>query len=178
MQRHVLAGTEWAVPDYYSDLVPIGAGAFGSVCSAIDSRMEGDDEEEGGQRVAVKKLQGWDQGSEVAKRTYREIQVMKFLGSHDNVIGMSDLFTSVGEDGGTDLYIGMELMETDLNQVLLSQALDADQIKYVVYQILCALKFVHSAGIIHRDLKAGNLATNSELDIKVIDFGLVQFLPL
>ena len=46
--------------------------------------------------------------------------------------------------------------------------------KYVVYQILKALKFLHSAELLHRDIKPSNLLMNSECHVKLCDFGLMR----
>ena len=50
----------------------------------------------------------------------------------------------------------------------------ADQI---IYKLLCALKYLHSANVIHRDLKPGNILINSNGDVKVCDFGIARSLP-
>ena len=48
--------------------------------------------------------------------------------------------------------------------------------KYIVYQLLKALKFIHSGELIHRDLKPSNILLNSECLVKVADFGLARSL--
>jgi serine/threonine protein kinase len=50
--------------------------------------------------------------------------------------------------------------------------LNQDHIKYLIYQLLRALKYLHSANVIHRDLKPSNLAITEECDLTVLDFGL------
>ena len=71
-----------------------------------------------------------------------------------------------------DVYIVTDLMETDLRQIIKSdQKLSEEHIQYFVYQILRALKYMHSANVLHRDLKPQNLLLNSNCELKVCDFG-------
>ena len=49
-------------------------------------------------------------------------------------------------------------------------------IKSVIYQVLCGLKFIHSANVLHRDLKPGNLLVNADCQLKICDFGLARVL--
>jgi serine/threonine protein kinase len=59
-------------------------------------------------------------------------------------------------------------METDLHRVIYSrQNLTDDHIQYFLYQILCALKYIHSAGVLHRDLKPSNILLNADCHLKV-----------
>ena len=61
-----------------------------------------------------------------------------------------------------------DLMETDLHRIVYSrQPLTDDHVQYFIYQILRALKYMHSANVIHRDLKPSNLLLNSNCDLKV-----------
>lgn len=61
-----------------------------------------------------------------------------------------------------DVYIISELMETDLHRVIYSrQRLTDEHTQYFLYQILCALKYVHSASVLHRDLKPSNVLLNA-----------------
>lgn len=46
--------------------------------------------------------------------------------------------------------------------------------KFIIYQLLKALKYMHSGELIHRDLKPSNLLLNSECHMKVADFGLAR----
>uniref|UniRef100_A0A2K6KAM8 mitogen-activated protein kinase n=1 Tax=Rhinopithecus bieti TaxID=61621 RepID=A0A2K6KAM8_RHIBE len=68
----------------YRDLQPVGSGAYGAVCSAVDSRT--------GAKVAIKKLYRPFQSELFAKRAYRELRLLKHM-RHENVIGLLDVFT-------------------------------------------------------------------------------------
>jgi serine/threonine protein kinase len=73
----------------------------------------------------------------------------------------------------SDVYLIMELMDTDLNQVIKSkQTLLREHVIYFLYQTLSGLKHIHDCGILHRDLKPSNLLVNANCDLKICDFGL------
>lgn len=66
-------------------------------------------------------------------------------------------------------------MQSDLHKIIVSpQALTPDHIKVFVYQILRGLKYLHSANVLHRDIKPGNLLVNSNCILKICDFGLAR----
>ncbi|XP_027873493.1 mitogen-activated protein kinase 14A [Xiphophorus couchianus] len=158
--------TIWEVPRRYRDLSPVGSGAYGSVCSAFDEKL--------GLKVAVKKLSRPFQSIIHAKRTYRELRLLKHM-KHENVIGLLDVFspaTSLKEF--KDVYLVTHLMGADLNNIVKCQKLSDDHVQFLIYQILRGLKYIHSAGIIHRDLKPGNLAVNEDCELKILDFGLAR----
>nr|XP_032633532.1 serine/threonine-protein kinase NLK2-like [Chelonoidis abingdonii] len=74
-----------------------------------------------------------------------------------------------------EIYVLTELMQSDLHKVIVSpQPLSAEHVKVFLYQILRGLKYLHSAGVLHRDLKPGNLLVNSNCVLKICDFGLAR----
>ena len=72
-------------------------------------------------------------------------------------------------------YRLLELMECDLAAIIRSgQPLTDAHFQSFIYQILCGLKYIHSANVLHRDLKPGNLLVNADCELKICDFGLAR----
>ena len=74
----------------------------------------------------------------------------------------------------------MEYTEQDLKQVLVKEIEEGRnewQLKTILYNILCAVKFFHSAGIMHRDIKPDNFLIDYNCGIKICDFGLSRSVP-
>uniref|UniRef100_A0A8C7YWY8 mitogen-activated protein kinase n=1 Tax=Oryzias sinensis TaxID=183150 RepID=A0A8C7YWY8_9TELE len=158
--------TVWEVPERYQNLSPVGSGAYGSVCSSYDVKTC--------LKVAVKKLSRPFQSIIHAKRTYRELRLLKHM-KHENVIGLLDVFTpATSLDEFSDVYLVTHLMGADLNNIVKCQKLTDDHVQFLIYQILRGLKYIHSAGIVHRDLKPSNLAVNEDCELKILDFGLAR----
>ncbi|XP_036862609.1 mitogen-activated protein kinase 12 isoform X3 [Manis javanica] len=75
--RQEVTKTAWEVRAVYQDLQPVGSGAYGAVCSAVDSRT--------GAKVAIKKLYRPFQSELFAKRAYRELRLLKHM-RHENFL--------------------------------------------------------------------------------------------
>ncbi|XP_072452557.1 mitogen-activated protein kinase 12 isoform X4 [Notamacropus eugenii] len=132
--RQEVTKTAWEVRDLYRDLQPVGSGAYGAVCSAIDSRTD--------TKVAIKKLYRPFQSELFAKRAYRELRLLKHM-RHENVIGLLDVFTPDDTlDNFTDFYLVMPFMGTDLSKLMKHEKLSDDRIQFLVYQILRGLKIL------------------------------------
>ncbi|XP_055380904.1 mitogen-activated protein kinase p38b-like isoform X2 [Condylostylus longicornis] len=159
--------TEWEIPERYQMLNPVGSGAYGQVCSAVNTKNN--------MKVAIKKLARPFQSAVHAKRTYRELRMLKHM-NHENVIGLLDVFHP-GDNSieqFQQVYLVTHLMGADLNNIVRTQKLSDDHVQFLVYQILRGLKYIHSAGIIHRDLKPSNIAVNEDCELKILDFGLAR----
>ncbi|XP_076262411.1 mitogen-activated protein kinase p38b-like isoform X2 [Rhynchophorus ferrugineus] len=155
--------TVWEVPLRYQMLSAVGSGAYGQVCSAVDTQTK--------KKVAIKKLARPFQTAVHAKRTYRELRLLKHM-RHENVIGLLDVFYPKHDN--SQIYLVTHLMGADLNNIIRTQRLTDDHVQFLVYQILRGLKYIHSAGIIHRDLKPSNIAVNEDCELKILDFGLAR----
>lgn len=144
----------------------IGAGSYGMVLRArdtVDNCL-----------VAIKRVNK-EIFEEVilAKRILREIKLLAHF-HDDNIIGLRNILTPKHEDFDS-FFIVMDIMETDLKQVLRSgQKLTDAHIQFFIYQALRALRVIHSAGVIHRDITPANILVNTNCDLKICDFGLAK----
>lgn len=145
----------------YSLISMIGAGGMGEVYKASDSRLERD--------VAIKVLpaQFADQPA-MRQRFEREARSISML-HHPHICALYD----VGEQDGT-AYLVMEYLEGEpLDQRLTRGPLPLPEALEVAIQIASALDQAHQKGLIHRDLKPGNVML-THAGAKLLDFGLAK----
>jgi serine/threonine protein kinase len=145
----------------------IGNGSYGIV-------MRGRDKAANNSLVAIKRINKeiFDELI-LAKRILREIKLLAHF--HDaNIIGLRNILTPKTEDFHS-FFIVMDIMDTDLRAVLRSgQKLSDAHIQFFIYQALRALKVIHSAGVVHRDITPANILVNTNCDLKICDFGLAK----
>jgi len=109
--------------------------------------------------------------SALARYALREMIFMMHLTEHENIITLVNVIRS---EYNRDLYFILEYMETDLHVVIRANILEDVHKRYIIYQLLKALKYIHSANIIHCEIKPSNLLLNSDCCLKVSDFGLAK----
>jgi len=69
----------------------------------------------------------------------------------------------------------MDYAQSDLKKIFKSAIYLQDiHIKTIMYNILCGLKFLHSADVLHRDMKPANILINEDCTVKICDFGLAR----
>ena len=143
-------GYGFLVPSVYSSLLPVGRGAFGLVVRATiaDGAVREDNAyfaQRETSQAAIKKLPGTTvfKDGYHAKQVYREITLLKQL-QHDNLINLLDLYISPSND----IYIVTEALDCDLSTLIQGVfRFEENHIKFIVYQILRGLKYMHSAGV-------------------------------
>ena len=126
---------------------------------------------ETGETVAIKKCFDCFQNATDSQRIYREIRILQKLNKHENIIEIYDVVPALS---GKDVYVISELMEADLGSVIRSGILEPVHVQFITYQLLCALKYLHSAHVVHRDIKPANILLNSDSRMKLCDFGLAR----
>jgi serine/threonine protein kinase len=121
------------------------SGAYGTVCAVRDEASQ--------EVVAIKKCKKIFDSKTLTKRALREIRLLRHI-SHPNIVSLKKVLFPPTDVDFNEIYLMFELMDTDLAQIIKSsQKLRLEHIQYFSYQLLSALEFLHSANIIHRDLK-------------------------
>ncbi|KAJ3348974.1 Mitogen-activated protein kinase [Kappamyces sp. JEL0680] len=150
----------------YEIIKELGQGAYGYVCAARDKLS--------GREVAVKKVTKIFEKEIFAKRALRELKLLKHFNGHENITCILDMDLQNPADYN-EIFLVQELMEADLHQIIRSQqSLTEQHYQFFVYQICKGLKYIHSANVLHRDLKPGNLLVNADCELKICDFGLAR----
>lgn len=160
------ADSTFTIPMRYHNLNFLNAGAQGTVVMADDTVT--------GERVAIKKMQQPFVMTMSAKRAYREFILLTTI-KHPNIIRLLNAFTpDTSLANFREVYLVMELMTHNLHEVIHRLRLDHKTLSFFVYQSLCAIKHLHTSGVIHRDLKPSNIVVNDRCVLKVLDFGLAR----
>ncbi len=145
----------------YDVVAPLGAGGMGEVYRAKDTRL--------GREVAIKVLpQHLSANPDVRVRFEREAKTISSL-NHPNICTLFD----VGREGETDFLV-MELIEGETLATRLARgALPVADMLRIGAQVADAFDRAHRAGVIHRDLKPGNVMLTKS-GAKLMDFGLAR----
>src|SRR3970040_2217336 len=145
----------------YEIVAPIGAGGMGEVYRARDTRLD--------RTVAIKVLSAHLAANEqLRQRLEREARAVSSL-SHPNICVLHD----VGHQDGTDFLV-MEFLEGEtLAGPVAPGPLPLDQLLTIATEIADALDKAHRQGVVHRDLKPGNVML-TKAGAKLMDFGLAK----
>lgn len=158
--------TEYGDANRYKILEVIGKGSYGVVCAAIDTHT--------GEKVAIKKIHDIFEHISDAIRILREVKLLRLL-RHPDIVEIKSIMLPPSKREFKDIYVVFELMESDLHQVIkANDDLTREHHQFFLYQMLRALKYMHTANVYHRDLKPKNILANANCKLKVCDFGLAR----
>jgi serine/threonine-protein kinase len=148
----------------YQILNKLGSGGMGEVYLAEDTRL--------GRQVALKFLSQSLSDDKWAKRQLvREAQAIAML-DHPNICPVYGI-----EEIGQHNFIVMQYVKgVTLAHSIRRQRLPAEQIYPLAQQIISAVAIAHDYGIIHRDIKTGNIMVTPNGQVKVLDFGLAKII--
>ena len=148
--------TDWA--ERYQVVAKIGAGGFADVYEAIDLRLD--------REVALKVV---DERHGVSARVVREVEAAASL-THPGIVALYDFFTD-----GRRAYLVWELVR-GRSLAELAGSLDDGEAAEAAAQVLEALAYAHSQGVVHRDVKPQNLMVDEHGHVKVMDFGIARLM--
>lgn len=158
--------TEYGEASRYQIQEVVGKGSYGIVGAAVDTHT--------GEKVAIKKINDVFEHVSDATRILREIKLLRLL-RHPDIVEIKHIMLPPSRREFRDIYVVFELMESDLHQVIkANDDLTPEHHQFFLYQLLRAMKYIHTANVFHRDLKPKNILANADCKLKVCDFGLAR----
>lgn len=157
-----MAAVETETIGKYKNCVKIAAGGMGAVYLATHPELK--------RKVVIKKLTLRNGGAAIRERFKREARILSDLSS-PYVVRMFDYFTE-----GRANYIVLEYVEgMSLDRLIEKQTVLPVQLAMLVLQDAClGLKNAHAKGVVHRDIKPGNILMSKRGEIKLADFGIAS----
>jgi len=136
-----VGGVLFKLPQNYHAEELLGQGTYGAVCSSICKST--------GKEVAIKKCVDVFAALEFSIMSLRELKLNEFL-AHPNILSFDEILPV--DRHFQDIYFVMERMDATLSFIVDEQTLLHSHVTFLTRQILCAVQYLHSCGVMHRDL--------------------------
>lgn len=147
------------VDSRYEFLDKVGTGSFATVYRAKDKEL--------GREVAIKQIhQQFLDDPRHLEKYWAEAQLLASL-QHPNIVTIFDIYKDRG-------WLILELMQGNLRDRLEGRQMDLRSLRTALAHCLRALKYLHSRGVIHGDIKPSNLMIDHRKRVKLGDFGLAR----
>jgi serine/threonine protein kinase len=147
---------------HYRVIGKLGTGGMGVVYEAEDTRLP--------RKVALKFLPEELEDDVVAARRFRREAETIALLNHPNICTIYDIDEHKGRS-----FIAMECAEgVNLKTYMARKTLETAELVDIALQITRALEAAHAKGVVHRDIKPGNIVVSPARQVKVLDFGLAK----
>jgi len=143
----------------------VGQGTYSSVYKALDRWN--------GKIVALKKVNVFKENEGLPVSFYRETRILSKM-DHENVVKYHGIHRSVDNE----LFFILDYCENDLSSLIFKNRakLTVSNVKFLFFQLMCAIMYVHKHDVTHRDIKPSNILVNRKGKLKITDFGLANFL--
>lgn len=157
---------EYMSESIYRKTSQIGEGTYGKVYKAFNINTN--------QLVALKKLRMESEKDGFPFTAVREIKLLQTL-RHPNIVSLIEMMVEKSQ-----VYMVFEYLDHDLSGILLHPTLKFSEgnVKYLFRQIVDGLAYMHSRGILHRDIKGSNILLGKDGVVKIADLGLARSINL
>jgi len=141
----------------------VGSGTYGKVFKGLNVYTK--------KLVALKRIRMEGERDGFPVTAVREIKLLRSL-KHKNIVELQEVMVETNE-----CFMVFEYLSHDLTGLLNhpNYTLDAAEKKHLAQQLFQGLDYLHTRGVLHRDIKAANILVSNEGILKLADFGLARF---